>query len=377
MRYYYALGFMFLSSLGPALAQFCSPDLVTNGGFEATPVYVSSSGCQVLIPNWNSYYLSGSAEVLVRPTNFPIAGSTPDSWDADPINNNRYWRSFQIATGAVANRGLFQTLGTPLAANKRHVLRLHYTGYAPSVLGTSITVEVRGSTVPITCPNVAPVLLGSETLLLTNMNDPAFQWHTLTAAFTPTANLPYLQVNLKYNFVKNSSARVFVDDIEVVQDDCPYDLNNDGIVGVGDLLILIGHYGSTTDAIANLCEVGADINNDGIVNATDVELFNAQFGANCNQIKGLAPAPEAAPVVARELMAYPNPAAGTTTFTFADGTAIQRLEVYGADGRSVMQHLPASPETQTTVDLGSLPAGLYLATCFTDDGASYVRVVKE
>jgi hypothetical protein len=52
---------------------------------------------------------------------------------------------------------------------------------------------------------------------------------------------------------------------------CPYDINSDGLISTGDLVILLGAYGTSAEL--------ADFNNDGVVNSGDLVAFLAAFDA--------------------------------------------------------------------------------------------------
>lgn len=55
---------------------------------------------------------------------------------------------------------------------------------------------------------------------------------------------------------------------------CPADLNGDGMINSGDLLILLSNLGCNENC-------NGDLNNDGSVNISDILLFLSQFGGNC------------------------------------------------------------------------------------------------
>lgn len=60
--------------------------------------------------------------------------------------------------------------------------------------------------------------------------------------------------------------------------ECPFDLNNDGSIGLSDLAILLVRFGTVT------CNFGvADFNGDGQVNLTDLSMLLAAFGTECEE----------------------------------------------------------------------------------------------
>ena len=65
--------------------------------------------------------------------------------------------------------------------------------------------------------------------------------------------------------------------------DCPEDLNLDGLVSVGDVLLLLGEFGCTVD-----CGL-VDLNGDGLVGVTDVLAMLNVFGMPC---PGVLPIPQ-------------------------------------------------------------------------------------
>ena len=56
---------------------------------------------------------------------------------------------------------------------------------------------------------------------------------------------------------------------------CPGDLDADQVVGVSDVLLLLGGFGCSAD-----CGV-SDVNADGVVNVTDVLFLLGLFGSIC------------------------------------------------------------------------------------------------
>lgn len=362
----------------PSSGQLCSGNLVANGGFESTPGYVSTAACNPLaIPNWTTYIPEGSIEVLVRNAQFPMGNYGPESWDADPVNNLRIGRCFFGGMYATNNRGIFQQLATPLTAGKRHVVRVRYAATSTVANVNSVTMQLRGSQAPITCPNPGPFLMGSELFPISsvNVNSPGFAWQTLTAVYTPTTTVNYIQLNMAISVQKGTYIRVFFDDIEVVEDNCPYDLNNNGLVDVVDLQILLGHYGQNVDNIVDLCEVGADVDNSGTVDVADVNMFNAMFGAYCSDIKSTV-ATTTSDTPALELMCAPNPAEGTTMLYHGPVSAGARVEVYSSTGALIARR-SANGNGPTPVDLRGFEAGHYVFRIVDGAQQAHVRVMVE
>lgn len=58
----------------------------------------------------------------------------------------------------------------------------------------------------------------------------------------------------------------------------PVDVNQDGVVNIGDIVITIGAFG-TTPASPNW-NPAADVNGDGVVNITDIVLVINAFGTS-------------------------------------------------------------------------------------------------
>ena len=56
--------------------------------------------------------------------------------------------------------------------------------------------------------------------------------------------------------------------------DCPPDLDNDGLITVSDALLLLGDFGCLADCVA-------DLNGDGQVTTSDVLVFLGAFGSDC------------------------------------------------------------------------------------------------
>ena len=59
------------------------------------------------------------------------------------------------------------------------------------------------------------------------------------------------------------------------EDDCPEDLDGDGLVSVGDVLLLLGEFGCVVDCGP------LDITGDGLVGVTDVLAMLNVFGMPC------------------------------------------------------------------------------------------------
>lgn len=58
---------------------------------------------------------------------------------------------------------------------------------------------------------------------------------------------------------------------------CPGDLNGDLVVDLGDLAILLGHYGATGATYAD-----GDLNGDTVVDLADLAMQLAVYGATCS-----------------------------------------------------------------------------------------------
>ncbi|MGB0172346.1 MAG: GC-type dockerin domain-anchored protein, partial [Flavobacteriales bacterium] len=56
--------------------------------------------------------------------------------------------------------------------------------------------------------------------------------------------------------------------------DCPPDLDNDGLITVSDALLLLGDFGCLADCMA-------DLNGDGQVTTSDMLVFLGAFGSDC------------------------------------------------------------------------------------------------
>lgn len=71
---------------------------------------------------------------------------------------------------------------------------------------------------------------------------------------------------------------------------------------------------------------------------------------------------------------YPNPAVERVTVTAA--SAITSVELYSVDG-GLLLTVPADDQTSLSVDLGSVPAGVYVMMVRTDNGVENHRIVKK
>jgi hypothetical protein len=81
--------------------------------------------------------------------------------------------------------------------------------------------------------------------------------------FTPSSTGTMLVTVSGHNYLPHEGQA------EIVGDDCPEDLNGDGLVNTTDLLLLLGNWGGTGDG---------DINDDGVVNTADLLLLLAAWG---------------------------------------------------------------------------------------------------
>lgn len=57
---------------------------------------------------------------------------------------------------------------------------------------------------------------------------------------------------------------------------CVGDLDRDGVIGLGDLTILLAHFGSTDAGY-----IDGDLNNDGAVDLADLTILLSRFGSSC------------------------------------------------------------------------------------------------
>ncbi len=71
---------------------------------------------------------------------------------------------------------------------------------------------------------------------------------------------------------------------------------------------------------------------------------------------------------------YPNPA--VERVTVAAASAITSVELYSVDG-GLLLTVPADGQTSLSVDLGSVPAGVYVMMVRTDNGVENHRIVKK
>lgn len=64
--------------------------------------------------------------------------------------------------------------------------------------------------------------------------------------------------------------------LEATEQPCPYDYDNNGLVGTSDLLIFLSAFGCSIDCGQY------DLNNDNVVNAADLLVFLSAYGSACN-----------------------------------------------------------------------------------------------
>lgn len=85
-----------------------------------------------------------------------------------------------------------------------------------------------------------------------------------------------------------------------------------------------------------------------------------------------------AAVLDRPLRVSPNPTTGVVTLTLPEAARQGcRAEVYGTDGRQLLaRQLPTASST-ATLDLGALPAGLYLLRLVTPEGIYSCKVSRQ
>lgn len=118
--------------------------------------------------------------------------------------------------------------------------------------------------------------------------NPQGQWTLRTLSLPASAN-DNPNVRVGFRWVNNDDGDATdpsfaVDDIEIsgtpIDEDptpgepCLGDFNGDGVINAGDLGILLGDFGCTSDCIA-------DLNGDGTVNTEDLLIFLTVFGTIC------------------------------------------------------------------------------------------------
>ncbi len=79
---------------------------------------------------------------------------------------------------------------------------------------------------------------------------------------------------------------------------------------------------------------------------------------------------------AAALIARPNPTEGAVSFSSSAGDPLLGVTLTTADGRTVQRFVPAAASTRIVLELGGLPAGVYLARCWLAHGVRTVRLVK-
>jgi hypothetical protein len=109
-----------------------------------------------------------------------------------------------------------------------------------------------------------------------NPNSNALRWGTLYN-FYFDADVPPRSGTLTLGLFKPSPTPTIPFAALVPGDDCPADLDGDGVVNLGDLALLLGGYGATSGATP---EQG-DLNGDGDVDLEDLSTLLSVFGDAC------------------------------------------------------------------------------------------------
>lgn len=376
--------------------------MLVNGNFEATTGTAPLTNCATTLPNWRPYSIGYTATGSTVRVPYRYSTSTdqfqkfpstknPESWDASPLNT-RYAALDCNNTGVLtanttARSGVVQNLPTPLVSGEQYYLRVRYAAYTHNGT-TGSTFNLRAVLSNTTsCPPTEPLpnMVVVNQLVVVNASIGGLgtlAWNTVTVPVTATASLAKLAVEVRHtNLKSNTRVMVFIDGVELVHNDCPYDLNGNGFVDTGDLNLIVGYSGSSTNSILNMCHVGIDGNNDGVVNATDMALFNNAFGTFCDGA-GMATQPGTVPTAGKMmqeeahavLVAVPNPTNGQFVVEHGeqpDGT----LQVVSSSGAILESRRVQG--IRSLVDLSAQPPGLYLVRVGAADNWRTVRVVKE
>jgi hypothetical protein len=160
---------------------------------------------------------------------------------------------------------------------------------------------------------------------------------------------------------------------------CPMDLDGSGTVDAADITILESLIGMQASDIANPCWIGADINEDGIVGVADLLEFLAAVGMVCDG-QGLIQATkrsDATTSESKQVYLVPNPTEGvfkiSAPFTSDE---IRSVSILDATGRVVLQQTPTKGEF-TTIDLSAQQAGVYLVLIRNGEDVRSLRLIKE
>lgn len=117
----------------------------------------------------------------------------------------------------------------------------------------------------------APHVAGVAALLVSYV--PSMEREEIRALLTETADdLGPAGRDEAYGFGRVNAARA----LEAAYPSCITDVNGDGATNAGDLVVLIGLFGSVVDPLS-----ASDVNGDGVVNASDVSVLISSFGSTC------------------------------------------------------------------------------------------------
>jgi hypothetical protein len=73
-----------------------------------------------------------------------------------------------------------------------------------------------------------------------------------------------------------------------------------------------------------------------------------------------------------EAKLWPNPTSGAVMFE--SNTTINRIELFGLDGRILSTHTPQ--QTRFNLDVSGWPAGVYVARIITPNGVKSVQLIR-
>jgi subtilisin family serine protease len=80
--------------------------------------------------------------------------------------------------------------------------------------------------------------------------------------------------------------------------------------------------------------------------------------------------------VAPFLHLYPNPATGLLNIAAGNDNTLQRLKIYGIDGREIFYQPLATPAQVNTLDISALATGLYILEAHTQRGIFRTKFIK-
>jgi hypothetical protein len=389
-------------------AQSCSANLVANWNMESTlPTAIGPfAPCATNIASWvpfkannvtNAFYACRrNAPINDGFSSFPWNNGVgtnfnPESWDALATNTRYLSTAYRSGGGTIVNSitGFTQVLSAPLQTGRTYIARVRYAAWRMTSTAATVTVRMQFSGQTACTPNLsgaqAPLV---STYPVTAGNVTNLVWQTAQVVFTASSNWSRLHVTTNYTpLPANAGVMFYVDNVELVRKNCPYDLNGDGLVGVSDITVLNGYMGMNTSAIANICHLGADANGDGVVSSADMDLFVAQFGTICPNNMATDPnGPGDAEVVTRSILdagqgmtltAYPNPTRDVVRLMYAPlrhpGALLELLGPTGAR----LRELRPEADGAMDMDMAGLPPGLYMVRLSDGDRQELLRVVKE